>query len=383
MSIAMNQRSTPSRRPSRREMFTTALAAAAWPVKAAQQMLFDGTTLNGWQVVDGPDSAFHVDAGAIRVHPGSGHPAWLRTSRRYENFDFRCEVFIEGWANGGIFFGAPEHGRPTECGFKLNLFQKQDKQMLGESVGAIFPSVPPRLINVKNKGEWNTIRIRLDWPSLRVWFNGELVQDLDCDAHPDLRYKLRDGYLGIESLSYPLRFRNLTIEELPSKLKWISLYESPSDMDKWSVIEKPKFEALGGVLRGDDLGYLATRQQFRDFEFQCYIRASRHSNGGIIFRGSEKSADHYEIQIHDVEGAVYPTGSLYGYARAKPYPRIAPERWFPFQLIVKDSRCVVRVNGDTVVDYASLERLSPGPIMLQAHQRDRWIEYKQIRVREI
>ena len=40
-----------------------------------------------------------------------------------------------------------------------------------------------------------------------------------------------------------------------------------------------------------------------------YIRASKHSNGGVLFRCDLKGTQgrHYEIQIHDVEGAVYPT----------------------------------------------------------------------------
>ena len=88
------------------------------------------------------------------------------------------------------------------------------------------------------------------------------------------------------------------------------------------------------------------------------------------------------MQLHDVEGAVYPTGSLYHYKRAI-YPKIEPEEWFPFQLIVKDRRCVIRINGDTVLDYDKLERVTPGPIMLQAHQTGRWIEYKDVRVKQV
>lgn len=346
--------------------------------------LFDGKSLTGWTIVNGPESAFYANEGAIVVHEGSNYPTWLRTNREFENFEFRCEVFIKGWANGGLFFGAPLYGRPTECGFKVNLFQKQDAPSLGESIGAIFPSVPPKLINVRNKGEWNSIRVLMDYPSLKIWINDALVQDLNCATHPDLKYKRRSGYIGIESLSYPLRYRNIQIRELPSKEKWTTLYNSPADLEKWNVLQKPKIEALGEVLRTDGLGYLATKQLYKNFELDCYIRASKHSNGGVIFRAkSEKTDEHYEIQLHDVEGAVYPTGSLYHFVRCKPYPRIEAEQWYPFQLIVKDTQCVVRVNGDTVVDYGKLERLEPGSIMLQAHQLGKWIEYQRIRVREI
>ncbi len=58
--------------------------------------LFDGKTLKGWTIVDGPESAFYVKDGAITVHQGSNYPTWLRTDQEYENFEFKCEVFKAG-----------------------------------------------------------------------------------------------------------------------------------------------------------------------------------------------------------------------------------------------------------------------------------------------
>lgn len=364
----------------RREFLALAPAAA---LGQTPEKLFDGATLNGWTIEEGPQSAFYVQDGSIVVHEGSNFPAWLRSNRRFENFDFRCEFFVRGWMNSGLFLCAPRHGRATEAGLKINIFHKAEPQPLAESMGAVFPVVAPRKVNVRGNGQWNTLRVRLDWPSLQVWVNEEPVQDLNCDHIPELRHRLRDGYIGFESLSYPIRFRNISIETLPSKLHWDHLYRGPADLAQWVPHEKAKWETLGEALRADGLGYLATRKQYRDFEFQCYIRHSKHSNGGILFRcGPEPRDPHYEIQLHDVEGAVYPTGSLYGYQRAR-YPRVEPEQWYPFQLIVRYRTCIVRVNGDTVAEYDKLERTGAGPLMLQAHQTGRWIEYKEIRVREL
>ena len=78
-------------------------AAAAAPMLVAQSedetgltSLFDGRSLNGWTVQDGAESAFYVNEGAIVVHESSGYPAWLRSARQYENFDFRGEFFVRG-----------------------------------------------------------------------------------------------------------------------------------------------------------------------------------------------------------------------------------------------------------------------------------------------
>jgi hypothetical protein len=349
--------------------------------------LFDGKTLRGWTVRDGPESAFYVENGDIVVHPGSNFPTWLRSERQYENFDLRGEFFIKGWMNSGIYLHAPEHGRNTWAGMKVNIFHQRDEKPAPESMGAILPVVPPLRVNVRNKGEWNTFRILMDWPLLKVWTNGEVVQDLDVESVPELRWRLRRGYLGLESLAYPIRFRNLRIRELPDKERWQILYEAAEDMANWSISEgqeRAKFEALGGVLRADGLGHLATRERFRDFVLHTYIRHSRYHNGGILFRtdGQGNRGRKYEIQLHDVEGAHYPTGSLYGYRRAI-YPRIEPEKWWLLQLIVQGRQCLVRVNGETILDYDGLENVDEGHIELQAHQAGRWTEFKQIRAKKL
>ena len=359
------------------------LAAAQSDDETGFVRLFNGTSLDGWVVADGPDSAFYVNDGAIVAHESGGFPTWLRSARQYENFDFRGVLFVRGWMNSGIYLHAPEHGRNIWCGMKINIFQQVDQAPAAESMGSIFPLVPPLKVNVKNKGEWNTFRILMDWPRLQVWTNEELIQDVNVETVPDLRYRLRTGYLGFESLSYPIRFRALRVRELPSKVSWTSLYEAPEDLGKWHILDgKPIFQALGGVLHGDGDGHFATNDTFRNFELQMYVRHVRHHNGGVVF-GRLGQGRRYEIQLHDVEGAHYPTGSLYSIKRAAPYPRIEPEQWWLFQLRVKDATCLVRINGDTVMEYDRIENTNAEPIALQAHDVGRWTEYKHILIRPV
>lgn len=348
--------------------------------------LFDGRSLDGWVVADRPESAFYVKDDAIVVHESAGFPTWLRSARQYENFDFRGEFFIQGWMNSGIYLHAPEHGRNIWCGMKINIFHQVDRTPAPESMGSIFPLVPPLTVNVRNKGEWNSFRILMDWPRLQVWTNGALIQDVDVETVPDLRHRLRTGYLGLESLSYPIRFRALRVRELPSKISWTPLYQGAADIAKWRILSgKPMFEALGGVLHADGDGHFATTDTFRNFELQMYVRHVRHHNGGVIFGapGQGSGGRPYEIQLHDVEGAHYPTGSLYSIKRCTPYPRIEPREWWPFQLRVQDSTCLVRINGDTVMEYDKLDNPVAAPIALQAHDAGRWTEYKHVLVRAL
>ena len=377
----------------RRSLLTGALALplAAQNNEQGFVTLFDGRTLAGWSVEAGPQTAFSVRDGSIVGEKTSRYPAWLRSANQYENFDFRGEFFVRGWTDGGIFLHAPEHGRCTWVGLHVKIFHQRDREPRSNSMGAIFPVLPPTKVNVRGKGAWNTFRTLMDWPRLRVWVNGELVQDLDLDATPELRHRLRSGYLGLSSLGYRLRFRNLRIRLLPGKERWVNLFETDQDRERnWFVSESHKraplrFESANAALRAEGIGHIATKAKYRDFELQLYVRGPRHHNGGVLFRTDGKGLAgkrYYEVQLHNVADAHYPTGSLYHHQRAI-YPRIEDGEWFPMQLIVQGRRCLVRINGDTVVDHNQLEHLDAGHIELQAHQAGSWLEFKHVRVKRL
>jgi hypothetical protein len=349
--------------------------------------LFDGESLRGWVVEEGgrgPD--FSAREGALWVQPEACPPTYLRSAKEYENFDYRGEFFIDGWMDSGVYLHAPEHGRPAWAGFEIKIFHRRDENPTSESMGALFPLIPPRKVNVRDGKQWNDFRILMNWPELKVWTNGELVQDLNVESIPELRYRLRRGHLGFAAAATPIAFRNLRIQELPTKEKWETLYETEHDIEKWFVSEgNPNIRADGGTIRGDGMGHLATSAKFKDFELQLYIRGCRAHNGGILFRSAGeglKNPRHYEIQLHNVEEAHYPTGSLYDHRRAI-YPRIEDGKWFLMQLRVENKRCLVRINGDTAVDYDRLENVEEGHIELQAHRPGYWIEYKHIRIRRL
>jgi hypothetical protein len=369
----------------RRELLFSIPACAA-PVLAQSET---GTSLDfgQWVVADGPESAFYADATGEIVATSMSHwPAWLRTRREYENFDLTLDFFLKGWMDGGVYLHAPEHGRPGHCGIKVNIFHARDEKPQSNSMGSVFPLLAPSAANA-HKPEWNSMRILMDWPALRVWVNGTQVQDANLEKHAELRRRLRSGFLGLTAIGYPMRFRNIRVRGLPAKDKWQTLYRSPADFDNWFVSEgkeKVKFVPAGEAIWCDGSGHLATKEKYRDFELQMYVRGPKAHNGGIIFRSDATGTrgKRYEIQLHNVEEAHYPTGSLYHYKRAA-YPRMEDEKWFPVQLGVQGKECWVRINGDTVLEHDALENLDEGHIELQAHAPGHWMEFKNIRVKRL
>jgi hypothetical protein len=370
------------------------MGAAATSLKAQSNSFFDGKSLSGWTIQHGPPDAFRVENGELVVGASGDFPCWLKSDRMYENFDFSGEIFLKGWANGGIYFGAPEHDsafcHPMDCGIKINIFNENEGGAKTTSLGAIFPVVAPTRMASKSN-VWLPIRIRFEWPHLEVWVDGQPVQNLAIDYLPELRWRLRRGYFGFENQGHPIRFRNLKMVELPSTDPSVLVYGKPADLDNWVPLkdgdhkaEEAAWVPNGNVLRADGLGYLATKQKYQDFYLQMYVRQSKRSNGGVYFRleNDKPSGDRYEIQMYDVPSANYATGSLYGIQRAK-YPRIEPEGWFLFQLAAKGTTCTVRINGESIVEGEHLKRQVASPILLQAHQKNRWIDYQDIRITKL
>ena len=130
----------------RRDFLATAAAAplVLAEVENGFQSLFDGRTLSGWVIEEGPESAFYVEEGDLVASPASQYPAWLRSTSSFENFDFRCEFFVRGWIDGGVYIHAPLHGRPGWNGMQINIFHRRDEVPRSNSMGPFFRWSRPR-----------------------------------------------------------------------------------------------------------------------------------------------------------------------------------------------------------------------------------------------
>ncbi|MCH2212194.1 MAG: DUF1080 domain-containing protein [Fuerstiella sp.] len=64
--------------------------------------LFDGSTMEGWEIVGSENSKWEVKDGALA---GSGQPSMLvHTSGPWQNFRYRAEVKISDGGNSGLYF---------------------------------------------------------------------------------------------------------------------------------------------------------------------------------------------------------------------------------------------------------------------------------------
>ena len=180
---------------------------------------------------------------------------------------------------------------------------------------------------------------------------------------------------------------------------WIELFDGKS-LGNWreNVWEgEPRWEVSDGVLScTGGKGYLATLEEFEDFELsvqaRVWDREGGRGNSGIYFRCQphrDKSREYppgYESQI-DHGDSNNPTGSIYGRlgpgARARP-SRTADRRWLTMRIRAEGPRLRTWVNGELVVDWTDPEaRHKKGTVLLQQHHTTGVVEFREVRIRRI
>ncbi len=342
--------------------------------------LFNGKDLSGWQIAGGETMSFSVKDGAIYCDGSGNYPHWLRTEKMYENFVLQFEFKIESWCENGLYIHAPLFGRCSKVGLEFQICH--DSGSSWKSSGAIFPLVPPAVAAGKKRGEWNRAEIIMEWPRYHAILNGETIQDINLDQHPELKYRNRSGYIGLQDNGWRSWVRNIRIKELPSKENWIPLFNG-KNLDGWKLHGGGEWRVENETLiASDGHGHLVNEHVFEDVEIQMYVRTENVANGGVFFRWVSEEDRGREIQIFTNPDANHQTGSIYGVQRASHLPARDGE-WFPLQLIIKGSRCIVRINGETVVDYDGLQTVHPGKIALQMHKDNSTIWFRDIRAKRL
>ncbi len=350
--------------------------------------LFNGKDLNGWLPIGNPD-AFTVKDESICSTGAGPYPVWLRTVREYENFEFRFEYKTEGWSENGVLFHAPLYGPPSKIGFKIHLRHDNADEGL-RTTGAIYDVAAPLQRANKPGDEWNKMEVLCDWPTLRIKMNGVVIHDIDQSEHPELRYRLRRGYLGIQGLGCKAYYRNIEIRELPDKEKWNNLFEG--GMDRLTTREECEWSIRNGILTGTGFnGYAVTKDIFeKPTELQVWVKTMPNGNGGVFcYWHDESSADKvdssqrgFEVQCYNCPDSTMPTGSIYGISGAS-HVVTHDEEWFFMQVFTDGPWAMVRVNGEKVAETDSLKPPHKGRITFQQHTHPGFVQYRDARARTI
>jgi hypothetical protein len=174
--------------------------------------LFNGRDLSGW-LITGNRNGFRVQDGIIEWHERGG--GMVRTRDRYENFILRLEWKIEKGGNSGIFLRAPRAARASKIGMEFQLRGDFGNKPTDDSTGAIYDVLAPEVNASRPAGEWNEVEILLDGAHLKATLNGQIVHDIDFRDDPELQYRIRKGFIGLQDHGNYVAFRNIRLLRLP------------------------------------------------------------------------------------------------------------------------------------------------------------------------
>ncbi len=182
---------------------------------------------------------------------------------------------------------------------------------------------------------------------------------------------------------------------------WISLFDGKT-LNGWKASEnKDTFSVRDGmiVVAGprSHLFYVGpvNNANFKNFEIKAEVMTKPGANSGIYFhteyqeRGWPNKG--YEVQVNNTHSDWRKTGSLYGIKDVRG-SSAKDNQWFTEHIIVRDKRIIIKVNGQTTVDYTEPEdvarsnsgrKISSGTFALQGHDPKSVIYYKNIMVKPL
>jgi hypothetical protein len=182
---------------------------------------------------------------------------------------------------------------------------------------------------------------------------------------------------------------------------WVTLFDGET-LKGWKVNENEEtWKVVDGaiVCHGErsHLFYVGDDEPFVNFEFKADVMTTPGSNSGIYFhtRYQDEGFPKYghETQVNISHTDPKRTGSLYGVVDVTDPPAKDNEFWTQ-HIIVQGRHIIVKINGETVVDYEEPEGKAPysekferllgkGTFALQGHDPGSEAHFKNIKVKRL
>jgi hypothetical protein len=195
--------------------------AGAAPFDQDMTPLFDGKTLTGWTEVGGKPGNWVVEDGLLITRGEGG--GWLSTKDTYSDFDVALEYKLQPGGNSGLFIRSPHSGDPAYTGMEIQILDDDDARyaqlMPYQYCGSVYGVEATQRGHTKPAGQWNEMEVIAQGTHILVRLNGATVVDTDLKNHKDAAathpgIERPEGYIGLQSHSEPVAFRNIRIKSL-------------------------------------------------------------------------------------------------------------------------------------------------------------------------
>ncbi len=377
--------------------------------------LFDGKTLNGWEVCNGY-ATYAVEDGAIVGATAEGSPnSFLCTKREYGDFILEFETKTDPALNSGVQIRShryPDEGpilvfengkwvsRKVPKG-RVYGYQVEIANEKSGSSGGIYDEArrgwlhniasDPAASKAFKDNQWNHYRIEARGDTMRVWVNGvpcaHLTDPMD-----------QSGFIALQVHAYKgerpaqVRWRNIRIQDL-GRHQWRRIWDG-STWQGWKHNGAGLAEIVEGAFRlrskDDDprIAMVLSERSFRDLTLRLKFRILK-GNSGVFVRTDPRDYAAYEVEV-DAEtrtGGFWETGPNGRKWVTGPEDNavVHAGEWNELTASLHGHRIIFHINGVKTLELPgdTAGRLE-GVIGLQAHGAKRPTEvwFKDIEILE-
>ncbi|NIP28150.1 MAG: DUF1080 domain-containing protein [Phycisphaerae bacterium] len=393
----------------------TSASAEEKKTEGGWRNLFDGKTLDGWEVRGG-FAKYRVENGEIVGTSVEGSPnTFLCTKKQYGDFFLEFEVKCDPQLNSGVQVRSHVYKKDTTLemlrrGQKRKVIRKAghvygyqveiSNERTGSS-GGIYDEARKGMWLYDIKGDakarkafknnqWNKYRVACIGDSIKTWVNG-----VPCS---DLRDPIDQvGFIGLQVHSVrsekPLevRWRNIRIQDFGRHV-WKPLFDGKT-LKGWHTLPGGKWEVIDGVIVGTSSssesrhGLLVSDKSFWDFTIRLKFKAIK-GNSGFYFRADEVGGGvgvhgfQAEIDASNDVGGLYETGGRAWVVKPS-VEEVAtwfrPQEWNEMAVSAHERRIVVHVNGRKTAELKNDKGRLKGRLGLQLHGgQDMHVKFKDI-----
>lgn len=362
--------------------------------------LFDGKTLNGWEVCNG-SATYRVENGAIVGRTAEGSPnSFLCTKKEYGDFILEWESKNDPVLNSGVQIRAHRYAAGTEVrtfngkqfvnrkhpagrvyGYQVEMANEQS----GASGGIYDEARRGWLHNISSDpvaskafkdNQWNRYRVEAIGDAIKVFINGvpcaNVVDPLD-----------QTGFIGLQVHQFKgekpaeVRWRNIRIQDL-GRHAWKPIFDGkttngwkPVGGGKWTV-EEGAFHATS-VEGNTNVGYMMSAAPYKDVTARVRFKVVK-GNSGFFLRYTPEARMGYEVEIDEAKrtGGFWRIAPQGGGWTTGPEDNAAVKAgdWNELVASLHGHRIVFHLNGVKTVDLPNdVNGPLDGFIGLQVHGR--------------
>ncbi len=166
---------------------------------------------------------------------------------------------------------------------------------------------------------------------------------------------------------------------------WIQLFDGET-LYGWAPTSQADWQVRDGAIRVSEgeKGLLCTTSEFADYAFKCDFRCPAATNSGIFLRTptmpTEPAKDCYELNIAAPAVSPFSTGSFVNRQKGT-LADVDTSEWRTFEVTAEGGHLVVKIDGETTLDFTDPTPLPRGRIGLQLNSGE--VEFRNIKLKPL